>query len=75
LLVSIDVDEAPEANATQRMQDENVLMIALHAFLADQRVARELQDALQGWARDRTIERVLIMALSAKHPDGPPGRA
>lgn len=68
-LVSIDVDEPPGKDATERMQDENAMMLVMHAFLADHRVANALRDALEAWAGDREIERVLIMPLAASHPD------
>jgi len=68
-LVSIDMDEPPGKDKTERMQDENGLMLMMHAFLADHRVANELRETLKGWAGDREIERVLIMPLEASHPD------
>jgi len=69
LLVSIDIDEPPGKDRTERMQDENGLMLMLHAFFADHRVANELRDTLTGWAGNREIERVLILPLGASHPD------
>jgi hypothetical protein len=74
LLVSIDVEGEPEGkNPTQRMQDVNGLMLMLHAFFDDHRVANDLRATLDGWARDRSIERVLIIPLDASHPDDTPG--